>query len=471
MIDMWSGGAALMRSLAVVLTVTALAGSRGFGAEDQPQATPATWRVGVARRDITPKGPIWMAGYAMRNHPSEGAVHPLWAKALAVEDAEGQRAVIVTTDLIGLVREVSDPVCERVEQSLGLPRQRVLLNSSHTHCGPVIRKCAEVTYGLDAHQSEIIASYTQQLEDHLVAVIEEACGAMQPATLAYGEGEATFAINRRKPVDDGQGIGENPQRPVDHTVPVLAARAEDGRLLAVLFGYACHNTTTPIYQLNGDYAGFAQLALEEQHPGTTALFMIGCGADANPAPRGELALAQQHGQALGQSVDSVLAQPMQPVHSRLRTAFARVELPLVDPPSREAVLELATAENVYQQRLAKLLIQRYDADGALPDSYPFPVQVMRFGSEFSLIGLAGETLVDYAFRLRNELAGERLWVAGYCNEVFAYIPSERVLQEGGYEGGDAMVYYGFHGPFRPGLEDRIVGLVKQLMDQCAAGSP
>jgi len=471
MIDMWSGGAALMRSLAVVLTVTALAGSRGFGAEDQPQATPATWRVGVARRDINPKGPIWKARYAMRNHPSEGAVHPLWAKALAVEDAEGQRAVIVTTDLIGLVREVSDPVCERVEQSLGLPRQRVLLNSSHTHCGPVIRKCAEVTYGLDAHQSEIIASYTQQLEDHLVAVIEEACGAMQPATLAYGEGEATFAINRRKPVDDGQGIGENPQRPVDHTVPVLAARAEDGRLLAVLFGYACHNTTTPIYQLNGDYAGFAQLALEEQHPGTTALFMIGCGADANPAPRGELALAQQHGQALGQSVDSVLAQPMRPVHSRLRTAFARVELPLVDPPSREAVLELATAENVYQQRLAKLLIQRYDADGALPDSYPFPVQVMRFGSEFSLIGLAGETLVDYAFRLRNELAGERLWVAGYCNEVFAYIPSERVLQEGGYEGGDAMVYYGFHGPFRPGLEDRIVGLVKQLMDQCAAGSP
>nr|HPG89491.1 hypothetical protein [Hyphomicrobium sp.] len=74
------------------------------------------------------------------------------------------------------------------------------------------------------------------------------------------------------PVDGGYQIGENPQGPVDHTVPVLAARAEDGRLLAVLFGYACHNTTTAIYEINGDYAGFAQLALEQQHPGATALF-------------------------------------------------------------------------------------------------------------------------------------------------------------------------------------------------------
>ncbi len=425
-------------------------------------ATSAEWRVGVARQDITPVGPIWMAGYASRDHPCEGVLHPLWAKALAVEDSQGHRAVIVTTDLIGLVREVSEPVCARVEKSTGISRQSVLLSCSHTHCGPVVRKCAEVAYGLDARQSEIIAEYGRHLEDRLVAVIEAACRAMQPATLAYGEGTATFAINRRVRRDGGYGFGANPKGPVDHVVPVLAARAEDGQLLAVLFGYACHNTTTAIYELNGDYAGFAQLALEQSHPGTTALFMIGCGADANPNPRGQVTHAQEYGKALSEAVDSALAQAMQPIRGPLTTALARVELPFVDPPSREELVARREKGDVYQQRLTQLLLDRFDEDGGLARSYPCPVQVMRFGRDLSLVGLSGETVVDYALRLRKEFPTERLWVAGYCNEVFAYVPSERVLKEGGYEAGDSMVYFGFHGPFLPGLEDRIVDQVKQL---------
>lgn len=74
--------------------------------------------------------------------------------------------------------------------------------------------------------------------------------------------------------------------------------------------------------------------------------------------------------------------------------------------------------------------------------------------------------MDYALRLRRELPGRNLWIAGYSNEVFAYVPSERVLSEGGYEGG-AMVCFGLHGPFRPGVENRIIDTVKQLL---SAGS-
>ena len=74
--------------------------------------------------------------------------------------------------------------------------------------------------------------------------------------------------------------------------------------------------------------------------------------------------------------------------------------------------------------------------------------------------------MDYALRLRKEYEGQRIWVAGYSNEVFAYLPSERVLAEGGYEGASAMVYFGWHGPFKPGMEDRVVGLINKLMDRC-----
>ena len=43
----------------------------------------------------------------------------------------------------------------------------------------------------------------------------------------------------------------------------------------MLFGYACHNTTTGTMQFNGDYAGWAQEYLEAENPGAVA----GCGGD------------------------------------------------------------------------------------------------------------------------------------------------------------------------------------------------
>jgi hypothetical protein len=57
-----------------------------------------------------------------------------------------------------------------------------------------------------------------------------------------------------------------------------------------------------------------------------------------------------------------------------------------------------------------------------------------------------------------------LWVAGYSNDVFGYVPSERVLQEGGYEGGGAMLYTPWPGPFAPSVEQRLIRTVHELVD-------
>ena len=114
--------------------------------------------------------------------------------------------------------------------------------------------------------------------------------------------------------------------------------------------------------------------------------------------------------------------------------------------------------------MARHLLDELAAGRTLPTSYPGPVQVIRFGNELVMAALAGEPCVDYALRLRRELAGRPIWIAGYCNEIFAYIPSDRVLQEGGYEGGEAMVYFGLHGPFQPGLEQQIIDAVKRLAE-------
>lgn len=107
--------------------------------------------------------------------------------------------------------------------------------------------------------------------------------------------------------------------------------------------------------------------------------------------------------------------------------------------------------------------------GNLPEKYPYPVQVVRFGGELTLVALGGETVVDYSLRLKRELSGPAgavgaaVWVSGYSNDVMAYIPSERVLREGGYEGGGAMRFSTTHpGPWAAGVEERIVAKVREL---------
>lgn len=440
----------------VVLAVLVLAARHAL-------AQSAPWRVGIARVDITPKESIWMAGYAARNHPSEGVLHPLWAKALAIEDSAKQRVVLVATDLIGLNRRLSEAVAARVRQQTGLDRARIVFNSSHTHSGPVVDDVAGIAHSMQPEHEEVARRYARQLEDKLVAVIAAALADLQPARLEFGQGQATFAINRRAKRPRGFVIATNPAGPVDHSVPVLAVRNPQGELRGVLFGYACHNTTLAIYQINGDYAGFAQIALEKAHPKATSLFMIGCGADANPEPRREVEHAVQHGQALAAAVEKVLAGPMHPVEGKLAAAFDRVDLPLVPAPTEEQLRQQIAKGDIYHQRLARMLLAKLQRGEKIPESYPYPAQVVRFGKDLALVALAGEVVVDYAIRLRKEFPNQRLWVAGYCNEVFAYIPSERVLAEGGYEAGGSAVYFGLHGPFQPGLEDRIVNLVKRLM--------
>jgi hypothetical protein len=318
-------------------------------------------------------------------------------------------------------------------------------------------------------QLAVTRAYAKILESKLASVIDQAVKNLRPARLAFGEGRATFGINRRQVRDKGEVIPPDKAGLVDHTVPVLTLRDSSDQLLGVLFGYACHNTTLGIYQINGDYAGFAQIALEQSHSGTTALFMIGCGADTNPAPRRTVEHAQQHGKALAAAVDQALKGSLQPVQGNLGVAFARIDLPFVDPPGKEELQKRLSDKNIYQAKLAKILLERLQKGGTIDASYPYPIQVVRFGNDLALVALAGEVVVDYSLRLRKEFPQIRMWVASYSNEVPFYIPSERVLREGGYEGGGAMVYFGIHGPFKPGLENRIIEQVHKLMKQASEG--
>jgi len=424
----------------------------------------ADFKAGVGRILITPEKPIYMSGYAGRDHPSEGAIHDLWAKALAVEDRKGARVVVVTTDLIGLPRGVSEVVAARIQKEYGIDRPHLVLNSSHTHTGPLVQHNLEILFDLSPTDSQVVAEYSAALINKLVAVVGAALKDLAPADLSFGNGRATFAINRRENTANGVKIGENPKGPTDPDVPVLKVTAPDGTLRAVLFGYACHNTTLTgqFYKLSGDYAGFAQVAVEKTHPGATAMFVMLCGADQNPNPRSTIELAEEHGASLAAEVNRVLGEKLQRVRGPLRAAFQIVDLTFA-PQTRETFESRLTESNIYRVRHAKAMLKLSDDRSPLLRRYPYPVQAIQFGKDLTFAALGGEVVVDYVLRIKREFGGHGIVVAGYSNDVMSYIPSLRVLKEGGYEANDSMIYYGLPGPYDAAVEDSVMKTVHQVL--------
>jgi len=430
-------------------------------------AAETQWRAGVARENISPELPIWLSGYAARNRPAPDKLDDLWAKALVLEDAAGRGAVLVTIDLVGIDRELSQKVCRRIEERFKLPREAVALSVSHTHSGPVVRGNLAPMYELDQRETARINDYTAKLEDQLVGVVGAAIKALAPARLSWGTGTARFAVNRRNNPE-----GEVPQRreagalvgPVDHDVPVLAIHDGGGELRAIVCGYACHATTLDDYQLSGDWPGMGQNELERRHPGTTVLFWAGCGGDQNPVPRRSVEWVNTHGRAFADGVDAALAKPLKPIEPTLEMNYEEIALPFGELPTRKHLESVAAEGNPHQARWARYLLEIWDRDGELAATYPYPVQVWQLGSDITWIFLGGEVVVDYALRLKSELGRETTWVAAYSNDVMGYIASQRVLAEGGYEGGESRWYYGLPAVWSPEVEPKIVEAVHRLRD-------
>ena len=436
-----------------------LLGIWASGVHAAPAPDGLQWKAGAAAIDITPEGPVWMAGYGARKKPSEGVSQKLHAKALALEDAWGNRMVIVTLDLIGVPRAIREAVEREAGTRFQLRPESLLLNASHTHSGPApyARGVGDPAYVDKANR------YGQTLEQKIVQVIGDAVGHMAAATLHYSHARAGFAMNRRLRVGTEIRNSPNPDGPVDHDVPVLRVTGADKKVKAILFGYACHNTVTGFYTINGDYAGYAQAFLEEARPGVTALFLMGAGGDQNPYPRSvSLEQSAQHGRTLANAVEAALMVVTQrPLQGPLRSAIGYATLDYSDI-TRPDLERRAQSRNAAEKARGEELLAQLER-GEMAKSYPCPVQVVQFGTDLTMVAIGGETTVDYSLRLKRELGNgpAAIWVAGYSNDVFGYLGSRRVIVEGGYEGYSANL--GRHpGPWATTTEDRIVTLVYEL---------
>ena len=418
------------------------------------------WKAGVASTKITPKENMWMAGYGFRTKPSEGADQELWAKALALEDAKGNKALFVSTDILGFSKEVSDNVRAQLQRKYGLTKAQIILSASHTHSGPVLSNALVDIYPLTPGEDAKIAAYTAFFEKEVIKVAEQALRSLKPAKLEAENGITRFGVNRRTNEEAKITQVFELKGPSDPSVPVIRVTGSDNSVIAIVFGYACHTTTLNEYKFSGDYAGFAQLELEKLYPGATALFFLGSAGDQNPLPRRGTAKAKQYGKDLANAVQRVLEEPMKTLSPSLGTAYEEIDLGFMPAPSKEQLAKLVKEKNGYEKRWAERMLQKAERNEPFMKSYPYPVQVWMLGEQ-PLFSLGGEVTIEYTVKIK-QMFGNHAFVAAYTNDVMGYIPSLKVWREGGYEGETSQTVYGLPAKWTPSIESDILNIAFQL---------
>jgi hypothetical protein len=417
-------------------------------------------------RDITPDYPIRLAGYASRNRPAEKADGRLLVQALALKNPTGERFVLVSLDNCEVSGAFIAPVLKELHDSQKLLPGEVAIVSSHTHSAPVLEQTLTDMAQPPAADRERIERYSRSLQTKLVEVVGAALADCQPATFEQGTGRATFAMNRRVYQGDNVVFGDNPDGPVDWDVPVLRIKGTNGAVRAILFGYTCHGTSVRSgddwYVVSGEYMAYARQHLEAHQPGAVAMFLTGMGADSDPAPRGLLLDARRHGLELAGAVMGVLDRPMRPVRGAFKLAYEEVDLPLATPPGREQLEKDARSQDTHVKMRAEAYLKLLTGGQSLPESVKLPVAVLRLGDDLTFVLMGGEVVVDYSRRIKRMLADDHPWPIGYAYEVPCYIPSARLIKEGGYETDSSLIYYGYYGPFRGAIETQLLNRLEVL---------
>jgi hypothetical protein len=438
-----------------------------------PQAGVKGWKAGVARINITPEEPLLMDGYGSRNKPSEGALHDLWSKALVIEDSKGKKAVLITNDLVAIPKYYVDRIRDRIGAKYGLARSQIIINCSHTHAGPALYRGGRD--GLSVSADKLKAkSYTEKFENQVVDMVGKAITSMISAQLFARNGVVRFQVNRNTNNERKIDRIYDLKGPNDYAVPVLKVINQEGNMIAVVFGYACHATTLRFkaddprfYLFSGDYPGFAQADLERSFPGATALFFQGAGGDQNPLPRGSVPLAQQYGKELAGAVSRVLNENMKELAPVLETAYSEIELQYSGPPpDKEALTKYLndTLKNseIFRNRAMSML--RTLERGEQPEAnYPsYPCLVWKLGDQ-AVMALGNELLVEYAINLKR-LFGQDTFVMGYSNGAQGYMPSARALRTGAYDGLCPPYYFPLM-IWNQNIEETILEEMKRLAEK------
>jgi hypothetical protein len=422
--------------------------------------------IGLSSIIITPPQPVWLHGYATkeRERSFEGKVHDLYANSVAFEDPAGKILLLITLDICVMRKNEAKKFMTVLTAETGIPEERIILNLSHTHSGPMINCDDAERYPLSAEMLKRIFDYTEFLTKRISESAKQAIADLKPGLLFWRKGEVSFVRNRRLFDADGKysTMGPNPEGYCDSGVTVLKVTKPDGTLRGVIFSLSCHAVTLgpDNIKLCGDYPGFTKQYLIEKYPEIVPLFVQGCGADANTEPRNtvdQMDLVKRQGRELFDQVDKVITGKMTPLQGSIMAAKKDMMLPLRQRTKKQLEIEVNGREGFSHN--PKRILEMLDRGEAQPSMYSAPLAVWKFGDDLTLVALPGETVGEYMPLIRSIIPSEKLWFAGYCNDVFGYLPTSRIIEEGGYE--DRGLIYEV-GQFAEEAEEIVLESVKEL---------
>jgi dienelactone hydrolase len=428
---------------------------------------PSSWKVGYAEADITPApGEALLAGFGQPRQVA-GTLAPLRAQALAIEDEQGHRALLFTADVLGFGRGSVDVLRRKIEKAHGLAAPSVCFAASHTHWGPAIN------YGANFAIGGLNVWYVGRLEETILRLADRALRDLSASRLEYGACEAHIGMNRRLPNERGEmGWGPNPNGSYDPHTPILRVTRAQSPKQIVLVGHACHPTSTgTIDKWSPDYPAALRRKLESDLADARALFVMGCGGDAKVVFPNEATgkiefaadpqLSQRAGETLAADVLAYLSRDeLSALDAELETRLISGNLSLQEPRSRAQIEELAFDGNA---RNSSTWWARQSL--ACPDSrrsFGYEVQAWRLGA-LTVVALAGEVCADWGPMVRALPKTRHAMTIGYANEVAGYIPTARIIREGGYEGDTSHMAYFLPAPFQPQMEIELTALVERAL--------
>ncbi len=426
-----------------------------------------TMQVGIARVDITPVESIRLTGYAARGKGETSSVlNRLSAKALAFGIGK-QTSILITVDLVGINKRLTGEVVEQLSKKAGLTPAQIVICASHSHGSPEVGNLINILQCrgdyptnfsfndslVNLEQLIHIARFNEQIVDKMVEVALAALNDRKPSLVAWGQTKASFAVNRRP-------LGG----PVDHTLPVLRVTDPNGRVKAILINYASHGITLgpEVNSVHGDWMGEAQNQLEAKYPGSVAMVSVGCAGDSHPGQQGKMEYLKSQGQEITNNVDQLLKSKLTALNSPPVGIMKWIKLPFAKVPTIAELIPL-TKDKTIKGYYARLALERLVRGEDLPRELDYPVQVWNFDNKMLMLNMGGELVVDYSIRLKRELGADRLWINAYSNDVSCYIPSRRILAEGGYEPDVSMYWYNMPSPLSENVEDQIVKTVLELI--------
>ncbi len=388
-------------------------------------------RIGIAKVNLNPTGPVTIDGFGARDGFSEGIEHDIEGQCMVFDNGP-TRLGLMALDLLAVDDYLLVPI-RQAAKKLGIAPEQMMVNTSHTHAAPNVTPCRSF---MQSYEDEYLEATRDKLCDLVAAAVDD----LQEAKIDYTVGTCAMGMNRRR--KGTSGLRPNPDKPIDLDVPVLRVLSPEDKVRAVLFSYACHPSTIAGYDINSDFPGYARDLLAEKIPGCQPVFLQGCGGDVKPRSldpvsrsfaMDDLPAVAELGHELGRAVLAALCGTPQPLGDELAAASEYVQIPFAPQPTEE---EVAAAQGASGARKiwGDAVRRVWDSGHKLPYQLPLELQVFNIGGVY-VVGMAAEVCVEVGLHIKEVLGDRTVCTLGYTNGGWDYFAPRSAHTEEGYTEG------------------------------------